>query len=299
MHVLVEVGDGDDAWARELGLEALDVPAVALGEHVIVAEVLGHPLGELVAELTGEPGRHIAGLGVTEQVVVHAVDDHAAEGHPRRLELAPEVDRLLDRLALGRGDEEEHRPRVGEQLVDLDGTLLEPVDHPADGAEEHGQVLEQVHPGHPLEDPEHHSRAPAHHPGGESGRAEEHLERSSLEELRQPVRRVEEVERVLGRRRVEHEQVVAALLVQLVEALHRHVLGRARDRGRELLVDPVGEDLVARRRVGRQAVDDVVEGALYVQHHRPQLALHLDALGGEQRRVHGVTHVAQLPIVRT
>ena len=43
-------------------------------------------------------------------------------------------------------------------------------------------------------------------------------------------RRVEEVERVAGRRRVEDEQVVAALRVDLVELLHRHVLLRAGER---------------------------------------------------------------------
>ena len=36
---------------------------------------------------------------------------------------------------------------------------------------------------------------------------------------------------------------------------------------------------------GSRCATVVVERALGVEHHRPQLALHLDALGGEQRRV--------------
>ena len=48
------------------------------------------------------------------------------------------------------------------------------------------------------------------------------------------------------RRRVEDEQVVAVLGVELEELLHRHVLLRAGERVRELLVDAVGEDAVPR-----------------------------------------------------
>ncbi len=78
-------------------------------------------------------------------------------------------------------------------------------------------------------------------------RREEQPQRAALEEAGQPVRRVEEVERVARRRRVEHEHVEAPGAVQLVELGDRRELLRAGDRARELLVDPVVEDLVARR----------------------------------------------------
>ena len=81
------------------------------------------------------------------------------------------------------------------------------------------------------------------------GRRKSWSERESMKRD-EPLGRVEEVERVAGRRRVEHEQVVAALLVQLVELLHRHVLLRAGHGVRELLVDAVREDGVARRSSG-------------------------------------------------
>ena len=105
-------------------------------------------------------------------------------------------------------------------------------------------------------------------------RRHQQLQRARVDELRQPPRRVEEVERVAGRRRVEHEQVVAALLAQLVELLHRHVLLRAGHRVGQLLVDAVGEHRVAGALVRRVPVDQLVEGALGVEHHRPQLAVH-------------------------
>ena len=75
------------------------------------------------------------------------------------------------------------------------------------------------------------------------------------------------------RRRVEDEQVVAVLGVELEQLLHRHVLLRAGERGRELLVDAVVEDPVARLLVGGVLAHHLVEGRLGVEHHRPQLAV--------------------------
>ena len=80
--------------------------------------------------------------------------------------------------------------------------------------------------------------------------AVKNCERARVDERGELLGRVDEVERVAGGRRVEHEQVVAALLVQLVELLHRHVLLRAGHRVRELLVDAVREHGVARRASG-------------------------------------------------
>ena len=282
VDVLVEVGHRDDARLLEPAGEQLDVAPVPGGQHVVVAEILGHALGQLVAQLRRELGGHVTRVGVAEQVMVDAVDDHPAEGHARGLELAPEVDGLLDRLALGRGDEEEHGLRIGQEPVDLDRALLEPVDHPADGAEEHREVLEEVDAGHPLEHPEYHPGAPAHHPGGEAGGAEEDLQGTALEELGQPVGGVED------------EQVEVVRLVELVELGDGRVLLRAGHGARELLVDPVLQHLGARLLIGRQLFDDLVEGALGVEHHGPQLALHLEARGLEELGVHEVGLVAQL-----
>ena len=76
-------------------------------------------------------------------------------------------------------------------------------------------------------------------PRREPGRPHEDAQRAALDELGQAARRVEEVERVAGRRRVEDEQVEAALGVQLEELLHRHVLLRAGEGVGDLLVDAV------------------------------------------------------------
>ena len=56
------------------------------------------------------------------------------------------------------------------------------------------------------------------------------------------LRRVEEVERVPGRRRVDDDEIEAALVVQLVQLLHRHVFLRAAERAGDVAVEAVVED---------------------------------------------------------
>ena len=83
--------------------------------------------------------------------------------------------------------------------------------------------------------------------------------------------------RAFGRGRgVEHDALEVGLLDQLVEALDRHVLLGARDGAREVAVDAVLEDPVARLVVGGIAGDQPVEGGLGVELQGPELAAALD-----------------------
>ena len=225
---------------------------------------------------------------------MHLVHDHAAEGQVRFLQAAPEVDAFVDRLALRGGHQQERRVAMGEQLLHALRALAEALRHVAEALEELGQVLQQVDAGDALERREQHATGAPEHLYTKPSRFEEELQRAPLDEARHALRGVDEVERVARGRRVEHEQVVARLLVQLVQLLHRHVLLRARHRVGDLLVDAVLQDAVARLLVGRVALHEIVEGALRVEHHRPQLALHLDPVGGEALRVDEPFLVAQL-----
>ena len=54
--------------------------------------------------------------------------------------------------------------------------------------------------------------------------------------------RVEEVERVAGRRRVDDDEVEVAVVVELVELLHRHVFLRAAERAGHVAIEAVVED---------------------------------------------------------
>jgi hypothetical protein len=106
------------------------------------------------------------------------------------------------------------------------------------------------------------------------------LHQAAVEHPEQAVGRLEEVERVLRRRRVEHDQVELGARAHLVDLLHRRVLGAARERVRDVLVDAVREDALARGGVGREARHQLVEGALHVEHHGVELAR-----GGHPSRV--------------
>ena len=265
----------------------LDARGLALGERGQLVGGGGDAAGEVLAQLVRQRS-----VGLLRHV--HAVDDQAAERHRGVGQLAVEEDRLLDGVVARRGDDHERRARVLEQRADAAGALGEAVDHPAERAEEDRQVVQQVDARQPLEQPEDDAGAAAQQPAADPGRPDEHLDRTALEEGGQPARRVEEVERVARRRGVEHEQVVVALLVELVELGDRGELLRAGDRARELLVDPVGEHLVTRRRVRRQALDQRVEGALGVEHQRPQLAADLDAVLAEALGVDEPRLVAEL-----
>ena len=105
-----------------------------------------------------------------------------------------------------------------------------------------------------------------------AGRRHQDAVEAVVEEAREAAGRLEEVERVAGRRRVDDDQVEAALLVQLVELLHRHVLLRARERAGDVAVEAVRQD-APRLLLGLGVLrDQIVERALGVEHQRPQLA---------------------------
>ncbi len=89
--------------------------------------------------------------------------------------------------------------------------------------------------------------------------------------------RVEEVQRVARRWRVEHDHVEVVLLVQLVQLGDRAQLLRARHRGRELAVDGVGEDLLARSLVavrGASTISSKVRLASSIIAHSSPSHLH-------------------------
>src|SRR5688572_16001642 len=122
VHVLVQVGDLEDALAPHLARQALDVARVAAGQHLQVAEVVGHLAGQPVAQLWSQGAGHVIGIAPILHAM-NAVDHHATERDAGGLQLAPEQQRLVDGLALGRADQQEHGAAVAQQALDGLGAL--------------------------------------------------------------------------------------------------------------------------------------------------------------------------------
>ena len=113
------------------------------------------------------------------------------------------------------------------------------------------------------------------HAGDLEGRARRHHQQPEdavVEQPHEPARRVEEVERVAGRWRVDDDEIEAAFVVQLVQLLHRHVLLRAAERAGDVAVEAVVEDALGLVRLGRVAGDEPVERRLRVEHQRREPA---------------------------
>ena len=151
--------------------------------------------------------------------------------------------------------------------------------------EELGDVLQELRAqdavGHRVEG----LRREADHPG--AVRRDEPAQQAGGEEVRHALGRVEEVEGVAGRRGVHDDQVVAARVVDLVQALHRDVVVALDELAGDVLVQRVGQDGVAGGGVGCVQPDQVVPGLLGVEHGRPQLALGSTPAASNARRAPG------------
>ena len=145
--------------------------------------------------------------------------------------------------------------------------------HPVETADEGLHVAQQIQSGHAVERRQHCARCYIHHsklaleqPGGRA----EQTDGTRVEQLEQAARRIEEVDRLGRRRSVEDQQVGGRIGGQLEQLFHRHVIGDARERARQIAVDSILENRVARRVGHGVARDDGIEGALRVEAQRAQ-----------------------------
>ncbi len=141
-----------------------------------------------------------------------------------------------------RRDETKGSFGIGEEYLDRGRALAEPVLHALERAEERDDVLDDLrtdHLGHRAYERLHRN---AGHAQIRTRRHHQELEDAVVEQPYDSLRRVEEVERVSGRWRVDDNQVEPAPIVELVQLLHRHVLLRAPERAGDVAVERVGKD---------------------------------------------------------
>src|SRR5262249_57000268 len=130
--------------------------------------------------------------------------------------------------------------------------LLEAVVHAVEGQEELRQIGQEAEAERAVEDPERERARLRRDLEREAPRVEVRLqepaERARVEEAQEPIRRLQEVERVAGGRSVEDDEVEALVRRELEQLLHRHVLVTAGEGGGDVLVEAVLEDAPLRGR---------------------------------------------------
>ncbi len=177
------------------------------------------------------------------------------------------------------------------------GALHEAVVHRLEVQEELRDVLEELATedpiGHLIERPtrevdEARAALPA-----DAVRHRQPAQQPSPEEVGHASRRLQEVDRVPGRRRIDHDQVVRTGRVEVEEALHRDVVVTLHEAPGDVVVEPVLEDSVRRLLIGCVAQHELVPARLGVEHRGVQLAARLEARRTEHLVGHASFHVAE------
>src|SRR2546430_5110037 len=204
--------DEDRSPGRQAGAELRGPERVAARERLVVDEV-GRELACLRrADTLTEELRHLLELLGTDLVPaaaagtelgVHAVQDDALQRHAQGRHLAREVFGVAEHLLLRARDEDQRRARRAQDLVGTVDARLEVLEEPAHAREEIRYLGERGYARRLLEAPEEKPRRPIHRaergpPRGEVG-ADEPLDDLPVEEVGDPARRLEEVERAPGR----------------------------------------------------------------------------------------------------
>ena len=177
-------------------------------------------------------------------------------------QLGAEALGLVERRGLERRDDREGRAPVVEQALDGPGTLDEAVVHRLEVEEELADVLEELAAKDAVRDliegpagDVQHSRAAL---AADAIWKRQPPQQAPTEELRHASRRVEEVDRVPGWRRVDDDQVVLARGMDLEQPLHCDVVVTLHETSREVVVQAILEDAVRRLLVGCVAQHEVV-----------------------------------------
>jgi hypothetical protein len=299
VDVVGERGDVDpERRGRDPGeglIEASDAHPVEVCLAPLVVEGLGEALGGVVVEEEAEGTDGLAGRLGGRQLGgrrVEAVDDEGVAGHPLFFEALAEEEDLLDGHGRGAGDQ--HVGDVGgaEGAGDLLGALLEAAEEVVELGDKLGDLLEEVAPGELADALEDHRGAL-----GEDVEAElagllkgvdEPAHGGAVEGVHEALGGVEEVEGVGGGGGIEEDQVEGVVGLDRVELLHGHVLVGTGEGGGDVLIEPVVEDAVPRLGGGGVAVDQLVEGALGVEHHDREGAVDLEPRVEEALGVDGL-----------
>ncbi|EAU61811.1 hypothetical protein STIAU_1812 [Stigmatella aurantiaca DW4/3-1] len=239
------------------------------------------PLCQSLQRLHTGPRRRVSGGNMARQVlrrgqgllarpaaVEHVAGTRQAALRQRLLEEA----HLFQRRRLGRGDEQEGGFRRGQPLAQPVRAQADASEQPTRGADEGAQVrregLAEQGAQHVADEPR--GPPPQAAPGGLLRAEERH--HAIIQEARQAPGGVEEVQRVPARGRVQHDELVLALVDVLIERLGCRVLLDAGHQLREEAVEAVLQDDAHRLGRGGQPPHHALEDDAGIQHPHVQLA---------------------------
>ncbi len=148
------------------------------------------------------------------ELVMHAIEHHGAERHAERRHLVTQVLRFLQHFLLRARDQHERGLRASQHAVDSLRTLAEPLEEALHACEEVRDLGKHGHAGRFFERAQHEARGAVQEshgrPAGRDVGLDEPPNDLAVEEITQPLRRLEELQGVTRRRRVDDDQVVAA-----------------------------------------------------------------------------------------
>src|SRR5215218_8558549 len=235
--------------------------------------------GELLRDRSRLRREDVGGAGAVgrEQVLgQRLVQDERDEMEVALGELLAEELRLSEGCPLERRHDPERRAPVVQQPLDGLGAAREPVVHRLEAEEELGDILQELAAedaiGELVEGPagdiEDARTAASAHPV----RHGEPPEETTTEEVGHAARRLEELDRVPGRRGVDDDEVVPTGGVDVEQPLHRDVVVALHESPRDVRVQAVLEDPVGGLLVGCVAEHELVPRSLGVEHGGVQLA---------------------------
>src|SRR5262249_45432932 len=209
------------------------------------------------------------------ELAMHAVQDDTLERHAQLGHLGREVLGIAQALLLRPAHQDEGGLPAAQYLVrPVDPTLkvLEELAHAREEIRYLGErgdarrLLETAEekPGRPV-------HGPQRGPSRREVRAQEPADDLPVEKIADAAWCLQEVEGVARGWRVDDDQVVAPALHQHAELLDRHVLVRAGEALREMLIERVGED-PGTRLGGGVPLDQRIPGALLVEHEGDEAA---------------------------
>jgi hypothetical protein len=157
-----------------------------------------------------------------------------------------------------------------QQLLDCFGALHEARVHRLEVHEELGDVLEELAPEYPVGHLVEGTARDVQHPrataSADAVRHGQPPQQPATEEVAHARGRLEEVDRVSRRGRVDDDQVVLAARVEVEEALHRDVVVALHEARRDVVVQAIVEDAVGGRLIRCVPQHEFVPGALRVEH---------------------------------